>query len=1097
MKGKLLCLCLLFVGLFNHFILAQTADHVVISEIYGGGGNSGATYTHDFIELYNPTSAAVNLAGWSVQYASSAGTTAWSVTNLTGIIPAKGFYLIQQAKGNGGSTALPAPDNTGTIAMSGTGAKVALRRNQIALVGASADLSGVEDLVGYGTDANLNLFETSRGPATSNTASIERKFNASSTASSLSSTGDDYLKGNGWDSNNNGSDFVQQSAVNPQNATTSGTEPATGIFSGSASLDFGSQYVNTPSGTKTLVFSYNNLTGEDVTVSTASPYSISKTAGGTFGSSLTFTQTELPATSSNFTVYVQAILTATGAANGLLTFSGGGVDGGSVTLSANGVTALPVTLISTIQAAGATAASGSFTVEAVVTGVYGTLDPPGFYIQEEDSDADGDINTSEGIFVAQTSPSVAIGDKVLVTGTVDESNTSPSFNQGAFISPAISVISAGNPAPSFAMIDNADYSIAAAEKYEGMRVQFTSGLTVTDNFSLAQYGELSLSMSGSIYTATQIVDPNDNPASGTNSETTPENSNAAAVAAYVAADANKVIVLDDGSGVSNPSPTPYLDPVLKTIRINSTIPSLKGIMGYGFLKYRIQPLPGEDATVVTSATRPAVPTFVNATLKLASFNVLNYFNGNGSGGGFPTSRGAASAAAFAIQRSKIIEAISQINADVVGLLEIENDGVGSLSAIQDLVNGLNAKMGANTYTFISDGDARQTDNTDEIRCAIIYKPATVNPDGAAALTVVTGQRPFLAQTFTTNASEKFNFIVNHFKSKGSGGSGADADFGDGQGFFNATRKTQATALSDFIAERITVSGSDQVVSVGDYNAYFQEDPMDLLRANGLVVGSTATAHSYLFNGALGSLDHAVFSAPMSNLVSVKKWNINSNEPTLLQYTNAAYTDPASPFRSSDHDPVIIGVNFSGSLPVKLASFTAKADVDKVKLAWSTTSETNNQFFTVQRSGNGKDFRDIATVDGAGSLDKLKEYSHIDLSPLHGTSYYRLKQTDFDGTSSLSRIVLVKMNAGENVEFSVFPNPVTDHLTLDLPALKNVSASLSYEIIGENGKRLFSGNGTLTEINAAADKVLPRIHTGLYVLRIFDTSDSYVFKFLKQ
>ncbi|TDE17469.1 ExeM/NucH family extracellular endonuclease [Dyadobacter psychrotolerans] len=1096
MKQKLLFLCVGLLGLCHAPIQvrAQTADHVVISEVYGGGGNGGAPFKNDFIELYNPTSTAISLNNWSVQFTSAAGTS-WAPVALSGEIKAKGYYLIQQAAGAGTTMAsLPTPDATGTSMMGAGSGKVILCQCTAALSGAKPTGTTIIDFVGYGSTVSYEGTGPTGTPA--NATSVERKVSATSTAALLGPSGSDYLKGNGWDSNDNGQDFVVQTAVNPQNST-SNREPSDGLFSGSAALDFANQYVNLNSGVKPLILTYNNLTNEDVTISTASPFSISKTAAGAFGTSLTFTQSELPTTSTNFTVYVVVNPSAIGAVNGLLSFSGGGSTPGSVTLSANGVTAFPTTKISAIQGTGSMATSGSFTVEAIVTGVYGTLDPPGFYIQEEDADWDGDLNTSEGIFVSQANPTVAIGDKVLVTGTVDESNTSPSFNQAAIIAPAISIISSGNPAPSFSSIDNANYSIAAAEKYEAMRVQFTSDLVVSDNFSLAQYGELGLSMSGSVYTATQIVDPNDNPETGTNFETSPGNSNAAAVTAYETANANKVIVLDDGSGLSNPSPTPYLDPVLKTIRINSSISSLKGIMGYGFLKYRIQPLPGGDAPVVVSAPRPTVPTFTNATIKLASFNVLNYFNGNGSGGGFPTSRGATTAAAFAIQRSKIIEAISQINADVVGLLEIENDGVGTLSAIQDLVNGLNAKMGANTYSIVKDGSSIQTGNTDEIKCAIIYKNATIFPEGAAALTGVTGQRPFLAQTFTTTASEKFNFIVNHFKSKGSGGTGADADNGDGQGFYNATRKAQASALVTFINALVTTSGSDRIVSVGDYNAYFEEDPLDLLRASGLVVASTSTAHSYLFNGALGSLDHAVISSSMTDKVAVQKWNINSNEPTLLQYTNTTYTDASSPFRSSDHDPILIGVNFSGALPVNLISFTAKEVNKQIQLNWKTASEINNSHFTVQRSADAVSFEDLAVIDGAGNTSTVKTYSFLDAAPLEGLSYYRLKQLDLDGTTTNSRVVTVKLNGEADRELTVYPNPVTDHVTLKLAGRMATAKSLKYEILSQDGVKLLSGKGSLSEINKSADRALPNIKSGIYLIRISGADETHVFRFVKQ
>ncbi|MCU1503592.1 MAG: Endonuclease/exonuclease/phosphatase, partial [Ilumatobacteraceae bacterium] len=138
------------VGVPAHAI--DTTSNVVISEVYGGGGNSGAVFTNDFIELYNTSGAPVSLDGWSVQYASATGTS-WQTTLLTGTIPASGFYLVGEAAGSGGTTPLPGPDVVGTIPMSGSSGKVALVNGAAALTCAGACVSapGVVDFVGYGT----------------------------------------------------------------------------------------------------------------------------------------------------------------------------------------------------------------------------------------------------------------------------------------------------------------------------------------------------------------------------------------------------------------------------------------------------------------------------------------------------------------------------------------------------------------------------------------------------------------------------------------------------------------------------------------------------------------------------------------------------------------------------------------------------------------------------------------------------------------------------------------------------------------------------------------------------------------------------------
>lgn len=210
------------------FANAQIANHVVISEVYGGGGNSGATLKNDFVELYNPTSSSVNLNGWSVQYASATGSS-WQVTNLTGSIPANGFFLVQEALGAGGTQNLPTPDATGSIAMSASNGKIALVNSSAALSGSAPTDGSIVDMVGFGT---AGAFEGSgAAPAPGNTSSVERKAQSTSTAASLGS-GADVNLGNGFDSNDNANDFVAQTAINPQNTSSPAEIPPGGSSGG-------------------------------------------------------------------------------------------------------------------------------------------------------------------------------------------------------------------------------------------------------------------------------------------------------------------------------------------------------------------------------------------------------------------------------------------------------------------------------------------------------------------------------------------------------------------------------------------------------------------------------------------------------------------------------------------------------------------------------------------------------------------------------------------------------------------------------------------------------------------------------------------------
>ncbi|MBC8154247.1 MAG: ExeM/NucH family extracellular endonuclease [Bacteroidetes bacterium] len=634
----------------------------------------------------------------------------------------------------------------------------------------------------------------------------------------------------------------------------------------------------------------------------------------------------------------------------MISISGGSGTSASVTVSGqvNAPTDAP-TRISTIQGSSLAATAGTFTIEGIVVGVFnGTQQLGGFYVQEEDTDSDGNVLTSEGIFVNSTT-TVSVGDRVRVTGTVQENGNSPSFNQAIITPTSVQVLGSGLQAlvtPATLTLPTA--ALGDLERYEGMLVNFTQTLTVTETFGLGRFGEVVLA-NGRLFNPTNFIDPNDNPATGTSSSGT---SNVAAVTAQQNLNDRSRILLDDGSSASNLADVPYIDGTNPTLRIGSTLTTLTGVLGFGFSQYRIQPT---VAPTFTYAPRPAVPT-VGGSVKVSAFNVLNYFNGNGQGGGFPTSRGADTPAEFTRQRSKIITALTQLNADVVGLIEIENDGDGANSAIADLVNGLNTATAPGTYTVVALANTTGSSGTDEIKVAFIYKPGAVTPVGNAVYSndaAFSSARPPLAQTFRDNTNGgMFTAIVNHFKSKGSAaGLPGDADQGDGQGESNASRKAQATALLTFVSQIQTSAGDPDVMILGDLNAYNEEDPIDILRAGGFTRLNTPT-ESYVFAGQTGSLDQALVTSGLLGQVSGQAyWNINSDEPIALDYNDDLLTsgegnaedrndtslfDGNSPFRSSDHDPVLVGLSLTPVVVATPLALTITANPTTILTTGTTT-----------------------------------------------------------------------------------------------------------------------------------------------------------------
>ncbi len=584
----------------------------------------------------------------------------------------------------------------------------------------------------------------------------------------------------------------------------------------------------------------------------------------------------------------------------------------------------PATPIHRIQGSGLQSGmngSSGVTIEGVVIGDYQDSGLNGFHVQEEDADADANASTSEGIYVYEGASAVVVnpGDVVRVTGDVVEFETST--GSGVFLTEltnvtAVTVCSSGASVTpttvSFPVSNLNDW-----EAYESMLVNIPQTLTVSGNYTLGRYGSVDLS-NGRLFQPTNIVAPG------------------ATAAAQLDLNNRNRIILDDGDTVQNSDPVLYPEPgglsASNTLRSGDTVTGLTAVLEQRFSYYQLQPV----GTINFSHdnARTAAPSAVGGSLKVASFNVLNYFNGNGMGGGFPTTRGADTAQEFTRQRDKIIAAMVAIDADVYGLMEIENDGYNSSSAIQDLVNGLNDATAPGTFTFIDPGVSQI--GTDEIAVGLIYKAGTVSPVGTATILDSsvdsnfddTKNRPMLTQTFSEIATgEIFTVAVNHLKSKGSScDTIGDPDTGDGQGNCNLTRTAAANAIVNYLATDPTGSNDPDFLIIGDLNSYAMEDPITAITNGGytnlIAHFGGAAAYSYIFDGQSGYLDHALAnSSLLAQAVGVTEWHINADEPISLDYNTeyksagqiSSFYSPDA-YRASDHDPVIIGLALGGTPP---------------------------------------------------------------------------------------------------------------------------------------------------------------------------------------
>ncbi len=923
---------------------AAVSPNIVISQVYGGGGNTGATYTHDFVELFNRGNTAVNLSGWSVQYASATGTGNFSATAISGTVQPGQYYLIQQAAGSGGTTPLPTPDATGAISMSATAGKVIVANTATALacnggstVCSSAQLDQIVDLVGYG---GANFFEGSGPTGTlANTTAAARNSNGCA------------------DTDDNSSDFTVLSpaprntasplspCASPTNPTGVGAaDPSTVSLGDSTLLTVAVTPGTNPTSTGLGVTAdLSSIGGSATQVFFDDGTDGDVTAGDNTFSHLATVPVGTVVGDKSLPVTITDAQSRTGTT--------------SISLVAGAVCEQSFTPAYAIQGSGLSAAiTGSVTTQGVVVGDYEGPSPTlrGFYLQ--DPTGDGNAATSDAIFVFNgNNDNVNLGDVVRVSGSAGE------FQDQTQISSVTSIVACGTGSVSPVDVSLPVPSATHLEQYEGMLVRFPQTLYVTEHFQLGRFGQVVMSSGGRLAQPTNVVAPG-----------------APALALQAANNLNRII-FDDALNNQNPDPIVFGREGMSlsasnTLRGGDTATNTIGVLTYTWAgnaasgnAYRLRPINalGGSVNFVAANARPPAPSDVGGTLKVASFNLLNYFNTfdglpdlvdnctNGVGGAPADCRGADTQAEFDRQWPKTVAAILGMDVDVLGVNEIENDGYGPTSAIADLVDRLNAATAPGTYAFVDFDTATGQVNAlgaDAIKVGLIYKPGSVTPVGTtAALNTpdfveagdgVLRNRATFAQAFEQPNGARFVVSVNHLKSKGSACSAPDD--GDGQGNCNVVRTNAANVLADWLATDPTGTGDRDVLIIGDLNSYAQEDPITALKGKGyanlIETMLGPNAYSFVFDGQWGYLDHAMGSPTIvSQVTGVTEWHINADEPGVLDYnTNfksaGQITDLYAPdqYRVSDHDPVIIGLDlrvfdFSGFMsPIGPGLNTVKA-----------------------------------------------------------------------------------------------------------------------------------------------------------------------------
>jgi predicted extracellular nuclease len=603
-------------------------------------------------------------------------------------------------------------------------------------------------------------------------------------------------------------------------------------------------------------------------------------------------------------------------------------------------------------------------VNAVVVGDFQDADLDasrnlrGFFLQEEDADHDANDLSSEGLYIfdPDTLTDVELGDLVEVTGTVAEY-----FGETQLQATEVSVLSKSQlslVSPQIISLPSASVSVnqngkfqPELEAYEGMWVEISGTLTINEQFQLDRFNEIKLVAGERPYQFTQLNSPD-----------------VAGYANHLQSLGARQITYDDGLSVQNANIgmlqgfENYEEANAK--RMGDQVDNLSGVLDYKWAgssssgsTWRVR-ANQEGVNQFTSSLegnspnpRPSAPEQVDGNLKVASFNVLNFFltfNGQTTEVGL-NARGAHDQEELDRQLPKLVNAITAMDADILGLVELENNfdntSDGS-TAIEVLVDAVNAQLGDSVYAYVYPGS--QFVGTDAIAVGIIYKldsveiaedtaPSTLDDTVASSLAGFAGHdfvndpifdgpstnRVSLAASFShLQTGDALTVAVSHFKSKGSSGLSDQAspnfDQNDGAGFWNNRRLLGAMALQEWIASSPTGLQEDDVILLGDFNAYALEEPVQYLLSNGYSNVESETAYSFTFDGQLGTLDYLLVSDELSDkLAGVSVWHINSDEADALDYNldfgrSSAYYDGSTSTRNSDHDPVFVGLNMESA-----------------------------------------------------------------------------------------------------------------------------------------------------------------------------------------
>ena len=1069
---------------------AQVANHIVISEVYGGGGNTSSVYKNDFIELYNPTSSPVDLSGWSVQYISAAGTGTWAVTNLSGIIPAHGFFLIQEAQGSGGTTSLPAPDVIGTFAMSATAFKVALVNTTTALSGTCPSGVQIIDLVGAASTATC--FEgSSYAPAPSNTASIVRKATGTSTAISLTSGGADETIGNGWDSNNNNSDFVvttNVSQINPQNTNSPAEIPPTNLVSVSVGTNAAEPSTN---GSFTI-----NLNAPAPAGGVVITYSFFGTAtyGTDFSDNGNNGSITIPQGSTSGTIIMNPIDDTKPEAAESITISLTSANNGFAASTSSATINLSDDESTQLYSYNFSSCTGSLSdgfTQQSVTGAqmwscttfgkvgnavemngYSSQTPVGNQANEDWLISPSiDLSSSNVPLLTFYSKTKFAGDplRLLVTTnyTGDVTTTSWTELDGHF--PAVN-------SDAWTLSENINLS---AFKQANVRFAFkyTSSTAAASRIDVDEINILNASSSPSPDLTINgiMLDFRE-----VNSGTTSSSKNFTLWANNLSS--NLTITAPSGFEISKDGTTfsstisyttSETQNQQKTVYVHY-VPTSVNSTSLGFLQFSSTGI-NEQKIFVKGNSYP-----LGRSLNVVNLNLLWF------GGSQPPSDDD-------VQQANIKATMDYLGADLYAVQEVV-DTVRFGNLVRSLAGGYNYVVSDFTTSAVDQTDPNFTSryNTGQ-KLALIYKTSLVSNLSARGLLKTTntaasaytnwssGRFPYLVTLDATKngVTKNLNFIILHGKA---GDTQSDYDRRKGgvkemkdtlDAFFS---NKQVIVLGDFndvlngsIYTGANVSSYDDLIM--DSTDADRYKSTTLLLAN---IGLHSTA------GNPGLIDNVVVSNEVAD------YYIN-NSATLFDDIESLAGIPNFSTTTTDHFPVMTRYAFeapAAPLPVQLISFSGAKDRTQVKLTWSTAQEINSKEFVVERSASGNSYSSIGKVMANGNSSSISNYQFNDANPNAGVNFYRLKMVDADLKSEYSKVV--KIDFSKNYTIAISPNPAKSYFNV---TVANISAPMILEITDVSGRVL------QTQIISNQNNVVPvnSLSKGLYFIKLKNANTSYTEK----